>query len=249
MEEIIKDVDTVGVTEKLAMSPLRSSEKVDALALALAKAQGDMAHPQKNKVAKVGTYSYNYADLADCIDAVRAPFAKNEIAMVQIAFNPTPTTVGIVTRLMHSSGQWIEGTLFMPTIDARPQTIGSAITYGRRYALSPMAGIASDDDDDGNQAQGQTATTANRVRQQSGPQGTDNKQQVRPTVDQLSDRAVRMLDRFKTVDVTRDDIERKMGKNVTTFGDAEYRALKNMFDKLAKASGDEVTTKAEQAFG
>lgn len=153
----------------IAFQPLRSSEKLDALALALSKAQGAMKHPGKNKTAKVplksgGGYEYNYADLADCIDALRGPFAANELALVQIAFNEAADVVGIVTRILHSSGQWIEGTLYITCADTRPQSIGSAITYGRRYSLSPMAGIASDDDDDGSAAQGVEANTSPRER-------------------------------------------------------------------------------------
>jgi len=220
--------------ETITFKPLRTSENIDAIALALAKAQGSMIHPQKNKVAKVGSYSYNYSDLADCLDAVRKPFADNEIALVQIAFNPTPTTVGIVTRLMHSSGQWIEGTLYMPTADPRPQTIGSAITYGRRYALGPMAGIASDDDDDGNQAQGQPAETAARLKQRTNPPSGSNERVMNVT--QLPERAERMLEKFQSVNISREDLEKKIGKSVLAFGDPEYQTLKDFYSSIANGT-------------
>ena len=218
--------------ETVTFKPLRTSEQIDAIALALAKAQGAMVHPQKNKVAKVASYSYAYSDLSDCLDAVRKPFADNEIAMIQIAFNPTPTTVGIVTRLIHSSGQWIEGTLYMPTSDPRPQTIGSAITYGRRYALCPIAGIASDDDDDGNQAQGQPAETAAKTKQRATPTG----QNERVNTTHTPERVERMLEKFKRVKMSREDLEAKIGKSVTTLGEDDFRQLKDVYDAALTAN-------------
>ena len=53
--------------------------------------------------------------------------------------------------LLHESGQWIKSRLKMPIEKATAQAIGSTITYGRRYGLSAMVGIAQYDDD-GNSA-------------------------------------------------------------------------------------------------
>jgi len=234
----------------LAIAALRSSEKIEALAAALSKAQGAMHHPQRNKVAKVplktgGSYSYNYADLADVIDAVRGPFAANELAMVQIPFNE-PGAVGIVTRIMHSSGQWIEGTLYMPCADTKPQSIGSAITYGRRYALAPMAGIASDDDDDGNAAQGQAAETSARPRGGSGvrygagggreehryePIGSEA--QVSRPSGVLPEKTARMLAAFTALGVTREALEAHcMGVSLHEMNDADLDALRVLHGDL-----------------
>jgi len=229
------------LTPALITAPLRSSYQINELATALAKAQGLMKHPGKNKTAKVpmkagGTYSYNYADLADCIDAVRGPFAANGLSFIQVPFNE-PGAVGILTRIMHSSGQWIEGTLFMPCPDSKPQSIGSAITYARRYALSPMAGFASDDDDDGNVAQGQVADTSMRVRKMV--------QEV-PGAAQ-SDRADKMIRRFLDINVSKGDIEKFRGKSVNDFQDADFDAMKDHYDELKKGVG-EVQSKLTAAF-
>src|SRR5690606_332377 len=55
------------------------------------------------------------------------------------------------TMLIHESGEWIEfDPLVLKAEKMTPQGAGSAITYGRRYALSAVLGISSEDDDDGN---------------------------------------------------------------------------------------------------
>ena len=59
----------------------------------------------------------------------------------------------VTTMLLHESGQWIKSKLKMPVEKATAQSIGSTITYGRRYGLSAMVGI-SQYDDDGNAASG-----------------------------------------------------------------------------------------------
>ena len=48
---------------------------------------------------------------------------------------------------MHSSGQWIRSKVKLPLAKVDAQGVGSAITYGRRYGLSSMVGIAQFDDD------------------------------------------------------------------------------------------------------
>jgi hypothetical protein len=65
--------------------------------------------------------------------------------------------VEIVTFLAHSSGEWIKSVLDMPVVKSDPQGVGSAITYGRRYAYSGMVSVASEADDDGNAATGNRA--------------------------------------------------------------------------------------------
>jgi hypothetical protein len=60
-------------------------------------------------------------------------------------------SVEIESRLMHTSGQWLASTLTMPVSQRTPQGIGSAITYGRRYGLAALLGVAAETDDDGNE--------------------------------------------------------------------------------------------------
>lgn len=128
---------------------------VDKIAAALAKAQAKFSTPKRNKTAKVptksgGSYSYSYADLTDVLDAVLGPLNEQGIALTQgpEAGVGEPCGIDMVTRLIHTSGQQLVTRLPLP-VGVEPQKMGSWITYWRRYQISAMTGIASEDDDDG----------------------------------------------------------------------------------------------------
>lgn len=154
-----------------------TSPTIAAIADALAKAQAEIQNPVKDRTARVKSdkadYTYNYADLANVLDAVRPPLAKHGIAIVQApAVSPDGETLTVTTRLIHSSGEWIE-TELTTGIDpgAKIQTLGSGITYLRRYALQAIVGVVAEEDDDGNQAQGQSAQTQQRRPAPAAPAG------------------------------------------------------------------------------
>lgn len=125
---------------------MKKSEQVDKLAAALCKAQAEMGGAVKD--AKNPFFKSSYADLTSVIKAIKEPFANNGLSYSQF-----PVTseggggVGVVTVLLHSSGQWIESEFYLPLAKKDPQGGGSAITYARRYALQAMAGIPTADDD------------------------------------------------------------------------------------------------------
>lgn len=119
---------------------METSESIGQLALSLAKAQGMMQGAKKDSSNPF--FRSKYADLASIWDACREPLAKNELAIIQI-----PQADGIETILAHSSGEWIKGFLKIAPAKNDAQSIGSALTYARRYALAAMVGIAPEDDD------------------------------------------------------------------------------------------------------
>jgi hypothetical protein len=126
------------------------SSTLGAIAAALAKAQGEMEAAAKANINP--HFKSKYADLASVWDACRGPLSKNGLAVLQPVTADGPK-VTITTILAHSSGEWISESLTMTAQQNTPQGVGSAITYGRRYGLSAMVGIAPDDDD-GNAASG-----------------------------------------------------------------------------------------------
>lgn len=146
---------------------MTTSETIHELATALSKAQGEMGGAVKDSANPF--FKSKYADLASVREAIRTPFLKHGLAVVQFptteySGSPEPyqwtaksgetrygvrvvCIVSVLTRLMHSSGQWIEDKVstMLPTGDT--QAVGSAITYLRRYALQSVAGVAPEDDD------------------------------------------------------------------------------------------------------
>jgi hypothetical protein len=124
------------------------SETIDQLAAALSIAQGQIEDATKS--SKNDFYKSKYADLASVRAAVRQPFADNGLSVVQFP-RTVPGGVEVETMLLHSSGEFMAETLFMP-VKHEPHPIGSGISYARRYALMSIANLAADDDD-GNAAQ------------------------------------------------------------------------------------------------
>lgn len=137
------------------------SSPCNRIAGALAKAQGMIIPPAKNKTAKIkgtsrGTgkdyeYSYKYSDLAAIVEAIRIPLSTNGIAVVQ---SETSDKKIIRTMLVHESGQWCLSECCIVMGDDKndlkgAQAHGSALTYTKRHALCLALGIAAEDDDDG----------------------------------------------------------------------------------------------------
>lgn len=131
---------------------MTKSAAIDQIAVALSNFQKSMKAIEKSSVNPF--FKSKYADIATIINAIRTPLAE-----VGLSFSQFPTGEGsLTTILMHNSGQFIEDTFQMKPVDTKPQSIGSAITYMRRYALSAVLGIATEEDDDGNKASGKEAT-------------------------------------------------------------------------------------------
>jgi hypothetical protein len=121
-----------------------NSPQLDKLACALAKAQGNITGARKDSANPF--FKSKYADLASCWDACRKPLSDNGLAVIQIP-EVGIEFVTIMTLLVHESGQWIRSRLPMKPKDFSPQSLGSTITYARRYALAAMVGLAQTDDD------------------------------------------------------------------------------------------------------
>ena len=119
---------------------------IDKLAPALVKAQGQIEGASKDK--KNDHFRSRYADLGAVWDACREALQANDIAVLQLPTQAPAGHIGLLTVLLHSSGQSISEKFFMPLKDAsNPQAAGSALTYARRYALSAAIGICPVDVD------------------------------------------------------------------------------------------------------
>lgn len=129
---------------------MNSSENINELAAAMAKFQAEVKPAVKGSSNPY--FKSKYADLQACWDCCREALVKNGLSVAQGSRENNGELVTIDTRLMHSSGQWLESSLTMKPAKADPQGVGSAVTYGRRYSLAAILGLVADEDDDGNAA-------------------------------------------------------------------------------------------------
>ncbi|MGY8685012.1 ERF family protein [Bradyrhizobium sp. UFLA05-153] len=136
----------------------RSSQNINQVAAALARAQAELENPEKLLTATLpGPFpngecrSFRYASLARGLEIVRKSLSKQEIATVQAtALEPESGLIRLTTALLHSSGEWIASDWPVCTIAdiAAPHRMGAALSYARRYALFTLVGIAGEDDFD-----------------------------------------------------------------------------------------------------
>src|SRR6202011_613203 len=136
----------------------RSSSSIAALATALAKAQIELANPEKSLIGTIepqagqgGARQFRYAPLSSGLEIVRKTLGQHQIATVQTtAIDQAAGIVNLTTVLAHSSGEWIASDWPVCAVSetATPHRMGAALTYARRYALFTMVGIAGEDDID-----------------------------------------------------------------------------------------------------
>jgi len=123
---------------------MKSSETIEKLAEALCAAQGEMGGAVKGSANPF--FKSSYADLTSVIKAIKEPCFKHGLSYVQLPHRDG-NSIGVVTRLIHTSGQWLENEFTLPMVKGDPQAAGSAVTYARRYALQALFGIPAVDDD------------------------------------------------------------------------------------------------------
>jgi len=129
---------------------MKTSDSVKELAAAMVNAQKAMGHAKKGSVNP--HFKSKYADLAAVWDACRIPLNDNNITVWQ-SVEGDVSCVAVVTRLVHTSGEWAEfGPLTIPLAKGTAHDVGSGTSYGKRYALAAAVGVVAEDDDDGNQA-------------------------------------------------------------------------------------------------
>ena len=153
------------------MIPMQSAT-IGKLTEALSKFQGSVQQPKLNKSVTVktnggGSYKFQYADLGACVAAASPKLLENGLAVFQTIQGQL-----LVTTLSHTSGEFINSqmplnqqTLFSTSF----QSIGSMITYMKRYAYCAILGLVADDDDDANAACGNEVQYHNKG-QQANPQ-------------------------------------------------------------------------------
>lgn len=150
------------------------SETINELATALCKAQGQMNAAQKGgDNPHLGS---RYTTFDDVIEAIRQPLSNNGLSFTQV-LSQGKDGLMLVTMLMHESGQFISGKILVPSMSPNRgineiQTLGSALTYMKRYALTSILGVSSEDDD-GHSAR-RTQSKADKQPVKSSPKKAQN---------------------------------------------------------------------------
>ena len=143
-----------------------SSEPMTTLLPALIAAQA--AFKPAVKDARNTHYGNAYLTLSATLDAIMPALNANGLALVQHVMPDGDNGLLLITRLYHSNGEWLSSEYPVSPTRADPQGLGSALTYGRRYAVMALVGIAPEDDDgeaaSGPSMRSQTAKQTSRPR-------------------------------------------------------------------------------------
>jgi len=131
------------------------SDILHELATSLSKAQGEMDVALNNNTNPF--FKSRYASFADIVRASRPALSKHGLSVTQKLFveqkEHTNNLWMLETKLLHASGQWISSIVPIVPAKSDPQSLGSYITYMKRYAYAALVGVYTDDeDDDGNNA-------------------------------------------------------------------------------------------------
>lgn len=142
---------------------MKTSESIIKISAALVDAQsasGKAVKDAKNsffkdpssKDKKDGT---KYATLDSVISACRDALSAARLAIIQAPVEQDGKLY-VMTRVQHESGEYIE--VLTPLLFTKQdmQGFGSAITYAKRYAISSLLNISTEEDDDGNSASGKS---------------------------------------------------------------------------------------------
>jgi ERF superfamily len=141
---------------------MKTSNEIIEISKAMNLAQREMKPASKDSTNP--HFRSKYSDLASVMESIREPIGNNGLSVWQDA-TLDEIGVNITTRIVHVSGQWVEfGPLTIPIGKRDAHSVGSACSYGKRYALCAALGVVSDDDDDGNKA---VASHKNETKQET----------------------------------------------------------------------------------
>lgn len=132
---------------------MKQSESIEELASALSNAQAEFKPVPRNGK---GHHGNNFAMFDDIITMFRPILFKHGLSFTQLPFDEE-ASVGVYTRLMHSSGQWIESKFGITPNTQGAHQYGSCLTYCRRYSIGSVLGIPTDKDVDADDDMGLVA--------------------------------------------------------------------------------------------
>lgn len=143
--------------------------QMSALDVAIAAARREFAEIKKDKTARAGSYSYSYASLDSVMRAIRPALAHHGLDIWHhVVLCDEHWYLG--TTLKHiETGSARTSQFPLPDPGEGSQEIGKAITYGRRYNITALLDLLTEDDTD--------AAPATRPRTPRPTKGAGNTEQ------------------------------------------------------------------------
>jgi hypothetical protein len=237
----------------------RSSESIGAIAGALAKAQAEIANPEKSLTATIRSpfpreddRSFRYASLSVGLDLVRKSLGRHEIATVQTtSIDDAAGLIRLTTTLAHSSGEWLSSDWPVCPVSetSAPHRMGAALTYARRYALFTLVGIAGEDDLDAPDLERPAVISTSGRRQTVAAVGVTLVQKLRLPADKSAVRRDQLIEELtrlgsmKEIDPWAHQV--LPVKNTLTATDAQF--VESAFQKKLTALGNEPILESPEA--
>ena len=158
---------------------MEHSEKYTEVAKALLKAQAAIGGLVK-KDAKNLHFKSDYASLEAVINKTHPVLIDCKILTMQEVVG-VDEGIDVITTFMHETGEWIRSAPFrVPVAKKDAQGYGSGVTYGRRYSLMALLGLAPADDD-GNAATSDAKPSVNeRIKETPAPATPENDEMTAP---------------------------------------------------------------------
>ena len=152
---------------------MKHSETISEITKALVKFHKEVKKIKKE--SKNPFFKSSYASLSNILDNIEEPLSENGLTILQFP----EKDYELITRLQHESGEYFESSYTMTPAKTDPQSIGSLITYQRRYAIGAILNLNIDEDDDGNTASGnKSEEKTKQQQQQTQQQSTSNNEDL-----------------------------------------------------------------------
>jgi len=171
-----------------------TSDETAELFSALVAAQAEL--PQVPKDRDNTFFKSRYATLGAVVATAGPVISKHGLAVTQHPEeSPEMQCAVLTTRLVHTTGQFMQSSYALRPVKTDPQGRGSAITYARRYCFASILGMVVDEDDDGEAATARTEAPPQRTYTQAsrGSHGSGGARQATPSTAPASEKQVRFL--------------------------------------------------------
>lgn len=123
------------------------SEQVDLIYPAFLKFQASVKKIEKTTTAQRGDDFWDFAPLPEILEVLKPAFKRLELGIMQDSRGDGESAVGAKSRLIHTSGQWIETDWLMIPGVHNADEAGSSLTRARRWSLLALLNISPSDGD------------------------------------------------------------------------------------------------------